>query len=82
VPPMPPARTDAYLAPARHLGEAVIARLWARGQALSSEAAVALAIGAQPSKAASMPGRVLPPAGDSQPRRLRFHESSCSPGPA
>ena len=53
VPPLPPARTETYLASARHLGEAAIARLWAQGQALSSEAAVALAIGARPSKAAA-----------------------------
>jgi predicted ATPase/tetratricopeptide (TPR) repeat protein len=45
VPPLPPARADTYLAPARHLGEAAIARLWAQGEALSSEAAVAMAIG-------------------------------------
>jgi len=53
VPPLPPARTETCLAPARHLGEAAIARLWAQGQALSSEAAVALAVGTRPSKAAA-----------------------------
>ncbi len=53
VPPLPPARTDTYLAPARHLGQAAIARLWAQGQALSSEAAVALATGTRPSKEAA-----------------------------
>ena len=53
VPPLPPARTETYLAPARHLGEAALARLWAQGQALSSEAAVALAMDTQSSKAAA-----------------------------
>ncbi len=44
VPPPPDARTETYLAPARHLGESAVARLWAQGLALSSEAAVALAL--------------------------------------
>ncbi len=59
VPPLSPARTETYLAPARPLGEAAIARLWAQGQALSSEAAVALAIGTRPSKAADGEARAL-----------------------
>jgi predicted ATPase len=53
VPPLPNARTNAYLAPARHLGESAVARLWAQGLALSSEAAVALAVDVGPSKAAA-----------------------------
>jgi predicted ATPase/tetratricopeptide (TPR) repeat protein len=53
VAPLPPARTETYLAPARHLGEAAVARLWAQGRALSSEAAVALAVDAQSPKAAA-----------------------------
>jgi len=44
LPPRPDARTENYLAPARHLGGSAIARLWAQGLALSSEAAVALAL--------------------------------------
>jgi predicted ATPase len=44
LPPRPDARTEKYLAPARHLGGSAIARLWAQGMALSSEAAVALAL--------------------------------------
>jgi predicted ATPase/DNA-binding CsgD family transcriptional regulator len=40
------ARTERYLAPARRLGEPVIARLWARGLAMGSDAAVALALSA------------------------------------
>jgi predicted ATPase/tetratricopeptide (TPR) repeat protein len=59
VPPLPPARAEPYLAPARHLGEAVIARLWAQGQALSTEAAVALAIAIPPSTAAAGEARAL-----------------------
>jgi DNA-binding CsgD family transcriptional regulator len=37
-------RTESYLAPARHLGEATVARLWAQGLNLSAETAVALAL--------------------------------------
>ena len=44
LPPLPGARTESYLAPARRLGDAAVARLWARGLALSSEAAIALAL--------------------------------------
>jgi len=44
LPPLPGARAERYLAPARRLGEAAVARLWARGLALSSEEAVALAL--------------------------------------
>jgi predicted ATPase/DNA-binding CsgD family transcriptional regulator len=44
LPPLPGARTESYLAPARRLGEAAVARLWAQGLAMSSEAAVALAL--------------------------------------
>ena len=44
MPPLPDARTESYLAPARHLGKSAVARLWAQGLALSSEAAVALAL--------------------------------------
>jgi predicted ATPase/DNA-binding NarL/FixJ family response regulator len=40
------ARTERYLAPARRLGALAIARLWAQGQAMSSEEAVALALDA------------------------------------
>ena len=45
LPPLPGARTEGYLAPARRLGDAVVAQLWANGRALTSEAAVALALG-------------------------------------
>ena len=44
LPPLPGARAERYLAPARRLGDAAVARLWARGLALSSEDAVALAL--------------------------------------
>jgi DNA-binding CsgD family transcriptional regulator len=40
------ARAERYLAPARRLGEPVIARLWAQGLAMDSDAAVALALSA------------------------------------
>ncbi len=45
------AQTERYLAAARHLGDAVVARLWAEGSALTSQQAVALAL-APPSSAA------------------------------
>jgi ATP/maltotriose-dependent transcriptional regulator MalT len=44
LPPLPGARIEGCLAPARRLGDAAIARLWATGRALSREAAVALAL--------------------------------------
>jgi predicted ATPase/DNA-binding CsgD family transcriptional regulator len=44
LPPLPGARADRYLAPAQRLGAAAVARLWARGLALSSEDAVELAL--------------------------------------
>ena len=43
---LPGARVEEYLAPARRLGDAAVARLWASGRALTSEAAVALALDA------------------------------------
>jgi DNA-binding NarL/FixJ family response regulator len=45
LPALSGARTERYLASARHLGENTIARLWARGLAMSSDEAVALALG-------------------------------------
>ncbi len=44
LPPLPGARTESYLTPARRFGDAAVARLWARGRSLSSDAAVALAL--------------------------------------
>ena len=44
LPPLPGARTESYLAPARRFGDAAVARLWARGRNLSSDSAVALAL--------------------------------------
>lgn len=44
LPPLPAARTETYLGPARHLGPATIARLWAQGLELSADAAVTLAL--------------------------------------
>jgi tetratricopeptide (TPR) repeat protein len=53
VPPLSADRTENYLAAARHLGESAVARLWAQGLALTSEAAVALAVDVRSSKAAA-----------------------------
>ena len=57
LPPLSGARVEAYLAPARRLGDATVARLWASGQALTSEAAVALALDAPvtPAPSAALP---------------------------
>jgi predicted ATPase/DNA-binding CsgD family transcriptional regulator len=57
LPPLSGARVEAYLAQARRLGDATVARLWASGQALTSEAAVALALDAPvtPAPSAALP---------------------------
>jgi predicted ATPase/DNA-binding CsgD family transcriptional regulator len=44
LPPLSGARAERYLPPARRRGDQVVARLWARGLALSAEAAIALAL--------------------------------------
>src|SRR6202041_448450 len=49
----PGARAERYLAPARRLGDAAVARLWARGLARSSEDAVALALAEEPPRGES-----------------------------
>jgi len=41
---LPGAQTERYLAAARHLGEPVVARLWAQGRAMSADQAVKLAL--------------------------------------
>ncbi|MFY9931501.1 MAG: LuxR C-terminal-related transcriptional regulator, partial [Streptosporangiaceae bacterium] len=43
--PLPGARAEGYLAPARRLGDAGVSQLWANGCAMTSETAVALALG-------------------------------------
>jgi DNA-binding CsgD family transcriptional regulator len=45
LPPLPGARAERYLVPARRHGDQVVAQLWARGLAMSAEAAVDLALG-------------------------------------
>src|SRR5262252_1944207 len=47
-PALPGARAERHLAPAQRLGEPAIARLWAQGLAMGSDAAVALALSAPP----------------------------------
>jgi predicted ATPase/DNA-binding CsgD family transcriptional regulator len=44
LPALSGARTERYLASARHLGENTVARLWTQGLAMSSDEAVALAL--------------------------------------
>ena len=58
LPPLSGARAERYLAPARRLGDAAVARLWARGLAVSSEDAVALALD-EDRTAADAGGRTL-----------------------
>ena len=73
LPPLSGARVEAYLAPARRLGDAAVARLWASGLALTSEAAVALALDAPVGPAPSVarpeggPARREPGAGRGAP---------------
>ena len=55
LPPLPGARVEGYLAPARRLGDAAVGRLWASGRALTSEAAVALALDAPAMDALAQP---------------------------
>jgi predicted ATPase len=62
--PLAAGRTEKYLASARHLGESAVARLWAQGLALSSEAAVALAVQVRPPKTADGQTRALIVVGD------------------
>jgi ATP/maltotriose-dependent transcriptional regulator MalT len=59
LPPLPGARTESYLTPARRLGDAAVARLWARGLALCGEAAIALALDMPPQAAPDDESRAL-----------------------
>ena len=49
--PLPGARTQSYLGSAQRLGDAAVARLWARGRSLSGDAAVAMALDMPPEAA-------------------------------
>ena len=51
LPALQGARAEQYLAPGRRLGEQAVARLWAEGLAMGSEAAVALALDGPPAAA-------------------------------
>ena len=53
LPALPGARAEQYLAPGRRLGEPAMARLWAEGLAMSSEAAVALVLDMTETEAAA-----------------------------
>jgi predicted ATPase/tetratricopeptide (TPR) repeat protein len=82
LPPLPGARTGTYPAAALHLGEPAAARLWAQGQALRSEAAIALAVSPPPATEAS-PALTLMQGGqgsDDQPGSLtrREHQIAAS----
>jgi DNA-binding NarL/FixJ family response regulator len=44
LPPLQGARAERYIVSARRLGDHVVARLWARGRAMSAEAAITLAL--------------------------------------
>jgi predicted ATPase/DNA-binding CsgD family transcriptional regulator len=73
LPPLSRTRTDRYLAAAGHLDEGKTALLWARGLALSPEAAIELAIGQYPRS--SRPHRAagsLTAPGELTPRELEI----------
>jgi predicted ATPase/DNA-binding NarL/FixJ family response regulator len=73
LPPVPRARTDRYLAAADHLDDGATALLWARGLALSPEAAIELALGQYPKS--PRPQRAaanLTPPGGLTPRELEI----------
>jgi predicted ATPase/DNA-binding CsgD family transcriptional regulator len=73
LPPVPRARTDRYLAAAGHLDDGATALLWARGLALSPEAAIELALGQYPKS--PRPQRAaanLTPPGGLTPRELEI----------
>jgi DNA-binding NarL/FixJ family response regulator len=73
LPPLSRTRTDRYLAAAGHLDEGKTALLWARGLALSPEAAIELAIGQYPRS--SRPHRTagsLTSPGELTPRELEI----------
>jgi predicted ATPase/DNA-binding CsgD family transcriptional regulator len=74
LPPLPGARAERYLAPARRLGDHVVARLWARGRALSAEAAIALAL------EAPAPGQVAGPV--RPPRAAAANPAVATPPPS
>ncbi len=59
LPPLPGARTESYLTPARRLGDPAVARLWAQGLALTSEAGVALALDTPPAAVPEGDSRAL-----------------------
>jgi DNA-binding NarL/FixJ family response regulator len=74
LPSLPGARADRYLAAVRRLDEGAAALLWARGMALSLEAAIGLAV-EQPLGAArprSGPGITSPSPGGLTPRELEI----------
>src|SRR5579875_510753 len=75
LPPLPGARAGRYLAPARRLGDQAVARLWARGLALSAEAAIGLALQPPDTTARAAPADAAPPAappGSLTPRELEI----------
>ena len=68
LPALAGARVERYLVPARRLlGDAAVARLWASGQAMDSEAAIALALGTPPDTA---PETAPPPEAADEDRPL------------
>jgi predicted ATPase/DNA-binding CsgD family transcriptional regulator len=81
LPPLPGSRVEGYLAPARRLGDAVVARLWASGRALTSEAAVALALDARAPDARAPDARA-PDARAPDARAPDARARSAAPGAA
>ena len=74
------AQTERYLAAARHLGEATVAQLWAEGQAMSSDAAVALALAVPPAGPEISNGSGPAEAGDAGRHAADADRRSTPPG--
>ena len=74
LPPLPAARAERYLAPAKRLGGAAVARLWARGLELSPEAAIRMALEppAPATPAGPAPASATPPPSSLTPRELEI----------
>jgi predicted ATPase/DNA-binding CsgD family transcriptional regulator len=79
LPPLPGARAERYLVPARHLGTSAVTRLWAQGLAMSPEEAIGLALEppatrGEPAPASTTPAPPLPASGVTPPGALTPRE--------
>ena len=80
-PPIPGARIERYLAPARRdLGEPAVARLWAAGAELSADEAVALALAAMSAEPGNGAGPMGGPGADGSGAGPRVGGRGFAPG--